>query len=118
MTTVRVTVDTRGLENWVKSAGEAAKNAVRVNAFRMQASSMLRPRMPIDTGALKNSMNARQDESNPLIWRVTDGVLYGVFQELGTSRGVPARHFLGNAAEVTAPKFFKDIKTVMEKGRS
>jgi hypothetical protein len=68
--------------------------------------------MPVDTGALKNSISALQ--VNPLLWRVEDGVLYGVFQELGTSRGVPARHFMGNSAEGVAKQFFDEVGEALQ----
>jgi len=68
---------------------------------------------PVDTGALKNSIHAEQvDENN---WIVEDGVEYGVYQELGTSKGVTAKHFLGGATEREAEPFFEDIRKVLEK---
>jgi HK97 gp10 family phage protein len=62
---------------------------------------------PVDTGALKNSFEIEQ-----LRWshyEIHDGVEYGVFQELGTSRGVTAKHFLGRAAEQQESKFLNEI---------
>lgn len=107
---------TKWLEQYKKKEPEM-KQAVKKWAFKIQASSMRRPLMPVDTGALKNSMEAIQGETDS-IWIIQDGVEYGVFQELGTSgngpRKIPARHFLGHAAEINADGFFAEIHKILK----
>jgi HK97 gp10 family phage protein len=85
----RKVVNTYGLA----IAGEAAKGA------------------PVDTGALRNSILSESQMSGDLEFTVQDGVTYGVFQELGTSR-MAARPFLVPAVEMFREKFlsaFKDL---------
>jgi hypothetical protein len=99
------------------SIGDYVKNVnnnklppvVKKHAFAVQADAA--HNAPVDTGALKNSLHA--DPLNPRNWTVSDGVEYGVFQELGTSRGVRAKHFLGNACEKEADKFFDDVREAL-----
>ena len=67
---------------------------------------------PVDTGALRNSMIS--EEVNDKTVRISDGVEYGVFQELGTSRGVSAKHFLGGNTERQANPLFNDLKDVLK----
>ena len=109
----KMKVMTRALKNYATGKDAALMAVVKKHAFILQANTAGSPMMPVDTGALKNSIKARQSE-NPKNWIVSDGVEYGVFQELGTARGVPARHFMGNAAEKTAPGFFKDCEKVLK----
>jgi hypothetical protein len=69
---------------------------------------------PVDTGNLKNTLADGVefiDQNNATISDDTD---YGVFQELGTSRGVTAKHFLGGAAEREAEPFFADVRKALE----
>ena len=87
------------------------RSIVKSNALQIQFNSAASA--PVDTGALKNSIEA--EEKTPLAWEIHDGVEYGVYQELGTSRGVTAQHFLGRAAEQQEPKFYKDIAKELEK---
>ena len=69
---------------------------------------------PVDTGLLKNTLAdgvQMIDQNNATI---SDATEYGVFQELG-ARGMPAKHFLGGAAEREADPFFKDVKEALSK---
>ena len=68
---------------------------------------------PKDIGTLQNSIGARKDEDKELSYIVEDGEYYGIFQELGTSKGVRAKHFLGGATERNANPFFDDIKKAL-----
>jgi hypothetical protein len=117
MISLKITTNTKGIENLEQMVDDVFPPIVKKHAFLMQASAMRRPLMPVDTGTLKNSMEAKEGE-NPLVWIVQDGVEYGVFQELGTSRGVPARHFLGHAAEITAEKFFTAVRKAIKEMRA
>jgi hypothetical protein len=100
-----------GLNSWMKSLNnEKLPPVVKKHAFAIQANAA--SEAPVDTGALKNSLAA--EPIDPRNWTVKDGVEYGVFQELGTSRGVRAKHFLGNACEKEAESFFSDVAEAMK----
>jgi hypothetical protein len=103
-------VSTKKLTEYPPTVLNRLPGVVKKHAFSMQARAQ--QLAPVDTGALKNSMNSR--EFSKLVWHVQDGVLYGVFQELGTSRGVPARHFLGGAAETTSKEFFDAVGKALQ----
>jgi len=85
---------------------------VKKHAFKIQADTVASPLMPVDTGALKDSMGALEGK-NSMNWIVQDGMEYGIYQELGTRGGVPARHFLGNTCEKDADDFFNDVKRAL-----
>ncbi len=66
----------------------------------------------VDTGALMNSIEAVPTK-DPLTWLVQDGVFYGQFHELGTSRGITAKHFLGRTVERNADPFIAEVKQAL-----
>ena len=81
-------------------------------AIRAESQANIQKEGLIDTGAMLNGMiEEKIDDRN---WTVHDQVSYGVFQELGTSRGIPAHHFLGNACEKLADKFFDEIREALK----
>lgn len=110
--TYKLKVDVSKLQEYAKEKQAALADVVRKHALILQANTIGSPTMPVDTGALKNSIKAKS--VTRFLWRVSDGVSYGIFQELGTSRGVPARHFLGGAVEKTAQGFFDDAAKAMK----
>lgn len=84
---------------------------VKENAFVLEAETKASPNMPVDTGALRDSIEASEDK-NPMTWKVDDNVSYGEWQELGT-RYVSAKHFLGGAAMKIADRFFDAVAKVV-----
>lgn len=66
---------------------------------------------PHDTGALRNSILARQ--VGEVSWEIGVGVSYGIFQEFGTSR-MPAHPFLIPAVEGQRGAFVADMAELME----
>lgn len=60
---------------------------------------------PVDTGALKDSIN--EAKKGDLLYHVADGVEYGIYQELGTSR-MRAHSFMVPAVE-RAQKQYTDL---------
>lgn len=90
------------------------RNIVKSHAMNIEKET--KQFVPIDTGALHDSIMAEElsFQIGSIVWEIHDGVEYGVYQELGTSRGVPAKHFLGGAAEREEPKFLKDIAKELE----
>jgi HK97 gp10 family phage protein len=57
---------------------------------------------PVDTGALQNSIRASMQSD--LLWWVGDGVEYGIYQELGTSR-MAAHPFMRPAVEMVQREY-------------
>ena len=47
---------------------------------------------PVDTGALRDSYLEESEMISDLVFRAQDGVPYGIFQELGTSRMAAQPH--------------------------
>jgi HK97 gp10 family phage protein len=101
---------TSTLENFMQKEKDLDR-IVRKYAFKIQAETARDA--PWKDGALRNSIEAVKDGTKKLTWIVQDGVYYGVFQELGTSRGVPAKHFMGRAFERNGDAFFKEVKEVL-----
>lgn len=63
-------------------------------------------RAPVDTGDLANSYMEESGMVNPLLYRIQDGVPYGIFQELGTSRMAAQPHVVP-AVEEALPKVIR-----------
>jgi HK97 gp10 family phage protein len=64
---------------------------------------------PVDTGALRNSIVSESGMIDDLNGIVKDGVEYGVYQELGTSR-MAAHPFMVPALEKNVRKMIDGIK--------
>lgn len=64
--------------------------------------SLAKQRAPVDTGALKNSIQARQVA--PFNWEVGVGVAYGPYVEFGTSK-MAAQPYLTPAVEAVRGPF-------------
>ena len=88
-------LDTAKLDQLIRDLQPQAEAIVAKAAMQVQGEAATRA--PVDTGALRNSIQA--DEHNgPLEWWVHDGVEYGIYQELGTSR-MAAQPFMKPAVE-------------------
>ena len=108
-----VKIDTKALESYGEEVKKKMPGIVKKNALAIQANSA--ENAPVETGALKNSMQATPDSGGEVNrWEIADGVEYGVHQELGTAGGITAKHFLGNACETQAEKFFGEIKEALK----
>jgi HK97 gp10 family phage protein len=84
----RVIVNQYGLE----MTNEAARTAPRdVNRPPINL-------LPLNTGALRNSITSESGMTGDLTFTLSDGVEYGVYQEFGTSV-IPARPFMLPAVE-------------------
>lgn len=66
----------------------------------------------VDTGALLNSVQARQ--LGPMRWVVEVGQSYGIYHEFGT-RYLPARPFLHPAVEQVAPAFLAGLRQLVDR---
>lgn len=89
-----VTLDTRELD---RIAAHLDTNTERALAAIAEAVlEQARPRTPVDTGNLKNSLESEQ--MSRFLWWIHDGTDYGIYQELGTSR-MAAQPFMVPAVE-------------------
>lgn len=90
---VRVTLDTKKLDEYARNIGRTADRAVQ--AVAMQGVNEVKIEIVakdiIDTGALLNSIEAEKLAER--LWMVRDGVHYGIYQEFGTYR-MGARPFM------------------------
>ena len=75
----KVIVDTAKLDALIAAMPERAEKIVRSGAFAVQGEAVTRA--PVDTGALRASIMAR--EISNLVWWVEDGMEYGIWQEVG-----------------------------------
>lgn len=84
-----------------------AENATAKAAMDMEAG--MKTRAPVDTGFLKNSIQARQ--VGPAHWRVTVGADYGIYLEYGT-RFMSARPFFFPAVAEVGPSFMAAMRRI------
>lgn len=113
MITMRVRVSDKPLVAYTEEVNAKLPGVVKKHALAIQGKAA--DAAPVDTGALKNSLTAKKDEEgNELRWEIMDGVEYGVYQELGQPPRAKKPHFLGNACEVQADKFFDDVKEALK----
>lgn len=89
-----VKLDTSVLDAIARDLDTNTDNVLKSIAFQVEAQA--KPLAPVDTGALVNSINTENKEKN-LYW-VSDGVEYGIFQELGTHK-MAAHPFMVPATE-------------------
>lgn len=68
-------------------------------------------RAPVDTGNLKNSIQAKQVA--PLTWEVHVGAEYGAYVEYGTRR-TAAQPFLTPAVELRRPDFEQALRELLQ----
>ena len=97
MATVEVKLDTRELERIAKGLNANVDDVLGILAHQVEGIS--KALAPVDTGALKSSINTKRVKNN--YWRVQDGVEYGIYQELGTHK-MAAQPFMVPAAEKVA----------------
>ena len=112
MMTFKTMMSIKPLTDYPKQVQAKLPKVVAKNALTIEAKTKTSSNMPIDTGNLRDSINAEAAEK--MKWEIHDGTMYGVFQELGTSRGVTAKHFLAGACEDTADKFFEEVKDALK----
>ena len=91
-------------------AGMEAKAEAIVAKTAMDLEAHAKSRAPVDTGTLKNSIQAtRVGDAH---WRVVVGVDYGLYVEWGTSR-MAAQPFFQPAIQAVSPTFLRAIRTVL-----
>ena len=113
MMTFKTTMSIKPLTDYPKQVQAKLPKVVAKNALTIEAKTKTSPNMPIDTGNLRDSIRAEATKE-VLTWEISDETDYGVHQELGTSRGIQAHHFLGGACEDQADKFFDEVKDALK----
>ena len=88
-------LDTRVLDAIIAQHPKEASQVVRAGAHAVLGEAKVRS--PYDTGALEGSLDT-EEHTGPLNWWVHDGVEYGIYQELGTSK-MRAQPFMVPAVE-------------------
>jgi hypothetical protein len=101
------------LTEYPKTVKAKLPKVVAKNALIIEAKTKTSPNMPVDTGNLRDTIKAEATKE-AMQWEVSDATDYGVHQELGTSRGIVAHHFLGGACEAQADKFFDDVREALK----
>lgn len=69
---------------------------------------------PVDTGRLRNSITHEMEGSDTVA--VGSNVDYGIYQELGTSRGVKEKRFLTNAGKLHIDEYTNIIANEFNNG--
>jgi HK97 gp10 family phage protein len=95
---------------------QKASQAVRKAAFDIEAGA--KQRAPVNTGALKNSIEATGEDGKALaagglMAEIGPGVDYGIFVELGTHKQA-AKPYLTPAAEAVKPSFLEAMKRIVD----
>lgn len=76
----------------------------------MDVEREMKTRVPVDTGFLKNSIQAAR--TGPAQWTVTVGAEYGLFIDWGTAR-MPARPFVAPSVAAVSPNFLAAMRTLV-----
>lgn len=68
---------------------------------------------PVDTGALRSSLTSESHMESELLFVLQDGVTYGIFQELGTSK-MAAQPFVIPALENWRERFLNSFAELLK----
>ena len=104
-----VKLDTTKLDAILVRMPGKRSEIIRTAAFEVEGDA--KRRAPEDTRALINSIQA--EEKDETTWRVGDGVEYGIYQEMGTSR-MAAQPFLIPAVEAVRQMFVNKWKELFQ----
>lgn len=88
---------------------KALSAAIRKAAFDVEGRAKVNA--PVDTGALRNSIQAKA-EAGALEAEVVTGIEYAIHQEFGTGR-MAAQPFMIPAADAVRPDFEKAVAAVL-----
>lgn len=103
-----VWVDTRGLDKLIQGLSPQEVDRAVLRAA-MDAEGGAKIGAPVDTGALRNSIQARATGPGEAIVGV--GMLYGPFVEYGTSR-MKERPFLGPALKIAVMRLRQNLENL------
>lgn len=91
-------------------AGMESKAEAIVAKAALDVEAQAKARAPVDTGTLKNAIQATR--IGPAHWRVVVGVDYGMYVEWGTVH-MAAQPFFQPAIQAVTPAFLRAIRTVL-----
>jgi HK97 gp10 family phage protein len=106
-----VVIDTSVLDKMTEELKPRASDTV--NTYGLLMAGDAAKGAPVDTSALRNSILSESAMSGEMTFTLQDGVEYGIFQELGTSK-MAARPFLVPAFEKWADKFLKAFEELFK----
>jgi HK97 gp10 family phage protein len=104
-----IKLDTAALDKFAANLGMSTDRALA--AIAHQVEGYAKQSSPIDTGALRNSINTEKKSENEY-W-VQDGVEYGIFQELGTSK-MAAHPFMVPAMETASRIVAQEVEKALK----
>lgn len=107
-----VTMETRVVSNEFSAIAQRLNDMVPLVVAKaaLDIEAQAKVRAAVDTGYMKNSIQATQIAED--YWRVTVGATYGVYVEYGTVHS-PAQPFIRPAVEAVRPQFLAAIRKVM-----
>jgi HK97 gp10 family phage protein len=105
-------INMAGLQRLAQDSGKTLDEIIGKKAFEIEGDA--KKLAPVETGALRASLNAERKSKSPVRWVIQDGVEYGVFQELGTSR-MAAHPFLVPAFEKRVKQLADEIGKAIER---
>ena len=106
----KVILDTHVLDALTRRLDTDVDGVLRSTAIRVEGRAKIHA--PLDTGALRNSINTTK-RRNLLYW-VSDGVEYGIYQEFGTFK-MAAQPFMIPAVEETSDELIQMLGRAIEK---
>lgn len=101
-----MSLDTAVLDELIATVRTRVSKAVNITGLSITSNAAAMA--PVDTSALRNSILSESKMEEDLKFVVQDGVEYGVFQELGTSR-MSAQPFMIPAVEQGEGLFISEI---------
>lgn len=104
-----IKLDTRVLDAILQKLPAESDRLVKAGAEAIQGKAATLA--PVDTGALKNSLHT--EKHGEFTYWVADGMEYGVFVELGTSR-MSAQPFMAPAVEWVRPQYIDSWKNLFK----
>lgn len=106
----------KGLNKYLETLKDKIKDIEKVDRVVEKAARRIEREAkrlaPVKTGNLRGSIHSAKIKKG--VWFVADGVDYGIYQELGTRRGVKARFFLTSAFKKNKKKLITDLKALIE----
>lgn len=107
--TITITWNTKSSLKQIR-AGMDQKAAMICAKAALDWEAQAKVRAAVDTGTLKNSIQAIKITKH--YWKVVVGADYGAYVEYGTVR-MPAQPFFGPAGNIVRPQFLRALKGVM-----
>ncbi len=109
-TTFRMTIERSTLDGMGENVRVALGKAIAKIAKDIEAHAKVA--VPVKTGFLKNSIEARQ--VSPFSWRVRVAANYGIYVEFGTKR-MAARPYFTPAVDMMRPIFAEVVRQSVER---